>query len=263
MKLRLAWLADAEDADSYSARETRVLLPAIARRPGVVPLWFALNSAEPPHFWNGIRVFPLPSESLKTTDFLRTLIEQQRPDIMFSNLSRSAFPAAFSGLPANCVKRIYRLDPIDAQKRTLPNSALVVIGTEKPGAISDQVVCIPYLKGLDSALPNGDEPTIVLHQLWQVILDAAGRKHRLDIKGEKSKPVPDLFSPADTCLEQCLDLWRFGGWWYRMAAEVGEFFEIQPGLPGRHRTECSFVGFAGRHTASEPLSGKLYCDPAG
>ena len=62
MKLRLAWLADSEEADSYSARETRVLLRAIARRRDVVPLWFAVGASRPPHFWNGIRVFPIPPE---------------------------------------------------------------------------------------------------------------------------------------------------------------------------------------------------------
>ena len=85
MKLRLAWLADSENSDSYSAREARILMRALAEGPDIVPLWFAVGSEERPHFWHGVRVFPVPEASLGSSDFLRTLIAQQQPDVILTS----------------------------------------------------------------------------------------------------------------------------------------------------------------------------------
>ena len=128
MKLRIAWLADAEDRDSYSAAETRVLLRALARNGGVVPLWFAVDSTEPPHFWNGIRVFPIPSACRGSDDFLKTLINQQRPHVVLSNIARGQFAAAFDYLADSGVPWIIRMNPDESFADNSPKAAVTLIG---------------------------------------------------------------------------------------------------------------------------------------
>jgi len=169
MKLRLGWLADADDADSYSARETRVLLRAIARLPDVVPLWFAVGSTEPPHFFNGIRVFPVPVESLASAEFLKTLVAQQRPHIVLSNLERSRFPVAFQYLAQNGTAWIHRINPADAQSATDHEAPLRLVGKQELVAGGEDTVFVPYLRGLDKATPDGEEPTAVLRRLQTII----------------------------------------------------------------------------------------------
>jgi len=181
VKLRLAWLADPEDADTYSARETRVLLRALARRGELVPLWFAAGSVEAPHFWNGIRVFPVPPDCLEGRDFLRTLIAQQRPQVMVSNLPRSAFPAAFEFLAQTALTWLHRVSPADAESEAVaglpgmkgPGRHLVLLGRNGSSDLSGNTIHLPYLCGLDRLAPNGDEPTAVLRRLGQIVAKAA------------------------------------------------------------------------------------------
>ncbi len=99
MKTRVAWIADPEEADSYSAREARILLRGLAREPEVTQLWFAASSQEPPHFWNGVRVFPVPDLSHEASGFLPGLINQQRPGVIIWALRQ---PAESPEQPAIC-----------------------------------------------------------------------------------------------------------------------------------------------------------------
>ena len=98
MKMRLAWIADHEYSDSYAAKETRVILKALARKQEIVAMWLALGSTEPPHHWHGIRVFPIPSECLASKEFLVTLIHQLRPHVIVSNFPHAAYPAGMEYL---------------------------------------------------------------------------------------------------------------------------------------------------------------------
>ncbi len=174
MKLRLAWLADPEYADSYSARETRVLLRAMARSGEAVPIWFAVGSAQPPHLWNGIRVFPIPPECLATPDFLRTLMAQQRPRVVLSNLPRAAFPAGFEYLGRNGVAWLERINPANAHPEVAPASCrhLLLLGHNGAHPAPPNTVFLPYLRGLDPAVADGDEPTPVLRQLEKLVAEA-------------------------------------------------------------------------------------------
>ncbi len=176
MNPRLAWLADSEYADSYSAREARVLLRALARSGEVVPLWFAIGSAEPPHVWDGIRVFPVPAETLGSPDFLQTLMRQQRPDLILSNVSRSAFAAGFAHLAGNGVPWIERTSPGDAPASG-PSVASVVLHGARPVELNpSRTFAMPYLRGLDPAVRDGDEPGAVLERLRQIIAGAVASK---------------------------------------------------------------------------------------
>ena len=176
MKLRLAWLADAEDADNYSARESRVLLRAIARQDDLVPLWFAVGSRDSPHLWNGIRVFPVPAESLGAPEFLRTLLEQQRPRVVFSNLPRSRFPAGFQylGQNGNGAAWVHRINPEDTQTETAWQASLVLVGGKLPavGQQTPGVISVPCLRGLHPATGDGSEPSAVLDEVRQAIIKA-------------------------------------------------------------------------------------------
>jgi glycosyltransferase involved in cell wall biosynthesis len=171
MKLRLAWLADPEDWDTYSARETRVLLRALARTEEVVPLWFAPGSAEPPHYWNGIRVFPIPAEACDTADFLATLISQQRPHAIFSNQSCSAYPAALEFLRRSEVRWIHRLNPADVRSEWTPQAGGLLVENGKQGSTFANESALPFLRGFDDGLPNDGDPTTVLQQLKDLVLN--------------------------------------------------------------------------------------------
>ncbi len=171
MKSRLAWLADPEYADSYSARETRVLLRAIARQGDIVPLWFAVGSAEPPHHWDGIRVFPVPPESLESPDFLRTLIAQQRPHLLLWDIPRSAFPAGFDYLGQNGANWIHRVSPDDVSTGAAFLAPLVLCGAGPAQPRSDQLCALPYLRGLDPAVRDGADPSTVLELVQEAIAD--------------------------------------------------------------------------------------------
>jgi glycosyltransferase involved in cell wall biosynthesis len=170
MKLRVGWLADAEDADSYSARESRVLLRAIARRAHVVPLWFAVGSAEPPHHWNGIRVFPIPEECLSSASFLATLLDQQRPHVVFSNLEQGRFPAGFEQLAREGRPWVHRISPEDAGSERLPAASAVLVGEDRFEAKSGNEIVVPYLRGLDAKVRSGADPTAVLQLLGEILL---------------------------------------------------------------------------------------------
>jgi len=168
MKPRLGWLADPEDADTYSAGETRVLLRAIARRGDIVPLWFAVGSSEPPHVSNGIRVFPVPAASLGSSEFLATLLSQQRPQVLLSNLARSRFPAGFRLLEHNPagLAWVHRIDPEDNNGSAVPAASLVLAGGKAPpaGPTGPRVMPVPYLRGMGYAATDGAEPSAVLGQ---------------------------------------------------------------------------------------------------
>ncbi len=195
MKLRLAWLADAEDANTYSARETRVLLRALARRSDLVPLWFAVGSGEAPHLWNGIRVFPLPPECLGSPDFLRVLIGQQRPSVVVSNVPWPAFPSGLRCVAQSGLPWVHRLNPADleppapAEVEAAPLSGrrVLLVGRNGAGAASGHALCVPYLSGLDPAVEDGDEPTAVLRRLEEAIAVALG-----PAPGWRPRPAPDI-----------------------------------------------------------------------
>lgn len=169
MKLRLAWLADPVDADSYSAREARVLLRALARNSDLVPLWFAVGGTDPPHFWNGVRVFPIPSESLQTTEFLQTLVEQQRPHILLSNLPHSSFPTGWESLRTKGLAWWVRVNPDDLQSECKPEAATTLLGDERVRDRYPDAIFVPYLRGLDPTVRAGADPATVLDRLQELI----------------------------------------------------------------------------------------------
>ncbi len=164
MKLRLAWIADAEDADTYSAKETRVLLRAFARRQELVALWFAAGPAQPPHFWNGVRVFPIPEECPGSADFLQTLIAQQRPNVLFSNLPRRRFAAGLEHLAKNGATCIHRPGPDESEAAATP---------EGDGAGAGGEPSLPFLSGLDPTVCGGEEPSKLLDLLLRLVAERA------------------------------------------------------------------------------------------
>ena len=180
MKLRLVWIADAEDQDSYSARETRVLLRAVGRLPNVVPLWFAVRSSDPPHLWDGVRVFPIPEEALGSTEYLSTLLSQQRPHLIVSDVARSSFPGAFDYLSRNGVPWVHRLNPDDTRSDWRPPASRVLLGGQDSGGGSPQSSFIPYIRGLDPAVVDGADATTVL----QCLLGALPERNGLPSLGE-------------------------------------------------------------------------------
>ncbi|HXP63342.1 MAG TPA: glycosyltransferase family 4 protein [Dongiaceae bacterium] len=171
MKLRLAWVADAEDADTYSAKEARVLLRALARRGNVVTLWFAVGSTEPPHFWHGIRVFPIPPESLGRADFLKTLMAQQRPHAIVSNVAPGGFNAGVGYLAQNGAAWIHRPQPAEAGSSTTTEEtpAQAGAGFNSPALGGGDLP--PFLAGLDPAIRDGEEPTAVLNHFERLVAE--------------------------------------------------------------------------------------------
>ena len=171
MKLRLAGLGDAEYADTDSARECRILLRALARDPELVVMWFALGSTVPPHLWHGVRVFPIPAECAATSEFLETLISQQRPHVVLSNLRRSSFPAAFEHLAHNGVPWLHRFDPDDQEADGSPPPAVVLVADEQRMRQFSNARHVPYLRGLQPGIHNGGDATAVLESLRRAIAE--------------------------------------------------------------------------------------------
>jgi glycosyltransferase involved in cell wall biosynthesis len=191
MKLRLAWLADPPDGDSYSAREARVLLRALARREDVVVLWFAVGAARPAQFWSGVRVFPIPAESTGSAEFLQTLLDQQRPNVILSNVAWSSFPAGLWHLERQSVPWIHRVNPADARSPAFPKASLILCPENADGQPAVGVVAVPYLRGLDSAFQEGTDATAVLTAVRQAIQTAL-----LSINvGQRVSPAPQSPSP--------------------------------------------------------------------
>ncbi len=174
MKLRLAWLADAEDADTYSAKETRVLLRAFARRQDTIALWFAAGSTQPPHFWNGVRVFPVPPEVLDSAEFLKTLIVQQRPDVVFSNVPDQSCAAGPGLLAQSGVPWIHRPGPAGPEVGGDCRRSDVLGSREKGApAPSNCGKPLPLLAGLDPRIAVGEEPARLLALLERQIRSVA------------------------------------------------------------------------------------------
>ncbi len=195
MKRRVAWLGDAEHADTYSARECRILLPALARDRGLVVMWFALGSTEAPHLREGVRVFPIPGECLATAEFLGTLISQQRPDLLVSNLPFASFPAGFHYLGQSGLPWLRRVSPEEDKQSTtagssrglprprgssdrgaagdaeLRNRRLTLLGHERGTSEVANARCVPYVKGLGAEAGGGADATAVLGELRRAILD--------------------------------------------------------------------------------------------
>ncbi len=174
MKLRVAWLADAETEDSYSARETRVVLRALSRRPDIIPLWFAVGCRQPPHLWNGIRVFPVPAESHATAEFLDTLLEQQRPGLLVSNISRAKIPAASGYLSRAKIIWLHRLNPEDEDPSGPGGQTSVTLAPSASAACDGQrVVQVPYIRELLSGTRVGADVSAVVDRLLSAIERAA------------------------------------------------------------------------------------------
>ncbi len=169
MKLRVAWIGDSEDAASYSAKEARVLLRALARRDDLVALWFAVGSVEPPHFWNGIRVFPIPPDTLDSADFLKTLIAQQRPDVALWSIPSDRFRPGLEHLTRSGIPLISRPEPTEAQdgrsQSSGPARAAAGPSAPPPGADGSW----PFLAGLEPDAQCGEEPTAALGHLQRLI----------------------------------------------------------------------------------------------
>ncbi len=170
MKTRIAFLAEAEDIDSFSASETRVLLGAIARHPETVALWFAVDSLEAPHFWNGIRVFPIPSECLDSASFLHVMMGQQRPNVVLSNVARSRFKAGLEYLENQEVPWVHRMHPEDNGSEWKPRARLILTGNQTDQRNLANGVLLPYLQGLSASTRDGADPTVVVQKLGNILL---------------------------------------------------------------------------------------------
>jgi glycosyltransferase involved in cell wall biosynthesis len=173
MRLRLAWVADCEYADSPAASESRVLLRALARNHELVPLWFAVGSDDPPHTWNGVRVFPVPAGSLHSAEFLATLIQQQRPHVVLWDLPRSAFPAGIEHLSRNGATWIRRVNPEEDVAFELPRSASAILVCEE-GQAARLPGCrlVPHLSS-SSDRPSPADPRAIVDAVAQTILSQA------------------------------------------------------------------------------------------
>ena len=176
MRLRLAWLSDGIWEDCYGAREARLLLRAIARTPGVVPLWFAVGYSGAPIVWHGVRVFPMGGNgtSGEFTTRLRTLVSQQQPDILVSSLRQPALLSAIAILGSNCL----------SMRRVLPGGS-TALQPNFPGGIlvGDESVCssstsswfVPYIKGIHPGTRGGADVTNTLDMLRGVLLSVRAK----------------------------------------------------------------------------------------
>ena len=171
MKLRLAWLGDARYEDSYCAHEARILLPALARSSNILPLWFAVGSSQPPHIWNGVRVFPIPMDCLTTASFFRTLMAQQRPQVVLSNLRVPFISEISECLDGGEVRWIHRISPEDLQSGWSPAAPTVLVGEEALSGNFANSRFVPYIDGLGSLIRNGADSTTVLQRLNEVLGD--------------------------------------------------------------------------------------------
>ena len=176
MKLRLAWLGDAENEDSYSAREARVVLKALARSSDIQPLWFAVGASEPPHIWNGIPVFPVPKECMVSSTFLQTLLSQQRPQVVLTSLPASALSGIREYLNRENMRWIHRIIPDDIQSVQDPSVSTILVGEESQCANFSNSKFVPYLEGADPAIRHGADPTAMLQRLKDVIVNGSGKR---------------------------------------------------------------------------------------
>jgi len=209
MKLRLAWLADNPYGDSYSAKESRVILRALARNSKIITLWFALGLRNPPHIWHNIRVFPVPTESLNSAEFLSTLIHQQRPHKLLTNLSYNDFPCGFEYLDScNGPEIIYRVNPMESKiignsskdkclkdRNNLRNDQQEdneIIEESKLGIFKTKQnrVFIPYIEGFDLTIANGENVTTVLRSFEKIVIKQNSVQSSDSIQGCASSSLP-------------------------------------------------------------------------
>jgi len=118
-------------------------------------------------------VFPVPPTSLGSSEFLATLLSQQRPHVLLSNLARLSFPAGFRLLeqhPAG-LAWVHRVHPEDNNGEAVPAASLVLTGGKAlpSGPAGPRVVCVPYLHGMGDATADGGEPSAVLGQVREAI----------------------------------------------------------------------------------------------
>ncbi len=165
MKLRLAWLGDAELGDSYSARECRVLLRALARAPDIEPIWLATGAVAPPHFSNQVRVFSIPPEGMGDADFLETLLSQVRPHLVVSNLPHASFPAGLDYLSRQKMAWMHRFSPEELEYGWLPSSTAILASGKDQTVRFPNHSQVPYLRGLSPTIADGADATEVLREL--------------------------------------------------------------------------------------------------
>jgi glycosyltransferase involved in cell wall biosynthesis len=188
MKLRFAWFADAEDRDSYSAKEARILLPALAKRSDLLPLWFALGSSQPPHLWKNVRVFPVPRQCLKSASFLQTLIAQQQPGALLSNLPFSSLSTTIDALSGQKnVPWIHRMNPYDFEFPEAASPSTVLMGRETGCTDGPHRRFVPFIRGLDPTVSDGADPTEVLQAIEAVLAD--GQIPKAAENGVRQKPL--------------------------------------------------------------------------
>jgi glycosyltransferase involved in cell wall biosynthesis len=134
--------------------------------------------------WNGVRVFPVPSECLGSADFLRVLMEQQRPHVVLSNLPRSAIAEGLACLSRSNTPWIDRVNPVDAPgapaSAEAPTPAagrhVTLIGKWDGLEGRTDVACVPYLRGLDPGCDDGEDPTLVLNAMMKAVVETAEAK---------------------------------------------------------------------------------------
>jgi len=164
-----------------------------------VVLWFAVGASRPGHFWNGVRVFPIPAECTGSAEFLKTLLDQQRPTVIVSNLAWSSFPAGLWHLEQQCVPWIHRVNPPDTRSPAFPKASLVLCPNTGNGQKAAGVVAVPYLRGLDSALQDGADASVVL----AAVREAIGTALLSMNVGQRVSPAPQSPSPPSTAETRC------------------------------------------------------------
>jgi glycosyltransferase involved in cell wall biosynthesis len=184
MTPRLAWVGEGENSDSYCAAEARVFLRAPVVQQRFIPLWFAVGSREPPHRWNGVRVFPAPGDPGELPGFLGTLLAQQRPDVIVSSLP-SVLLAPSHDVLSRCGAAWLHRNPPDEPARSPHPGCTPLVGSQ---ALSTTVVgsrCVPYVWGLE--LGSGcASATLVTDLLLQSIDRAAtGLRSRTGLSPQK------------------------------------------------------------------------------
>jgi len=101
--------------------------------------------------------------------FLQTLIAQQRPQVILSNIASSSLAGIVEGLNREDVRWIHRINPEDIQSKPSLPAFEVLVGEDKFCAHYNHAKLLPYIKGLDSAIGNGADPTSVLQGLKRII----------------------------------------------------------------------------------------------
>jgi hypothetical protein len=148
-------------------------------------LWFAVGASRPAHIWNGVRVFPIPVEGTGSAEFLQTLLDQQRPNVIVSNVPWSSFPAGLWHLERQSVPWIHRVSPADACSAAFPKASLILCPNNGNGQPAPGVVAVPYVRGLDSALGEGADASAVLADLREAV-ETALRPNKSE------KPMPTM-----------------------------------------------------------------------